>query len=57
MTTEDVLLALLNIGISASDLHLFSIGMLLDMIITYANSHSKSNSKIRQATQEDFNKF
>lgn len=61
MTTALFLLRCLEIGLSVKDLDLLSIGMVID-IWTESNNDRATDGKqggdtVREATQEDFNRF
>lgn len=60
MTTPLFLLRCLEVGLSISDLELLTVGLVLDIWTERLNDdvkESKSKSDIREATQEDFDKF
>lgn len=60
MTTPLFLLRCLEVGLSMSDLELLTVGLVLDIWTERLNDdvkEPKSKSDIREATQEDFDKF
>ena len=58
MTTPLFLLRCLEVGLSMSDLELLTIGLVLDIWTERLNDDVKEpKSDIREATQEDFDKF
>ena len=58
MTTPLVLLRCLEVGLSMSDLELLTVGLVLDIWTERLNDDVKEpKSDIREATQEDFDKF
>ena len=58
MTTPLFLLRCLEVGISMSDLELLTVGLVLDIWTERLNDDVKEpKSDIREATQEDFDKF
>lgn len=53
-----MLIACLRLGMTVKDVDDMEIGMILDIITTYNNIHeTPKKSKIRQATQDDFDRF
>lgn len=58
MTTPLFLLRCLEVGLSVSDLELLTVGLVLDIWTERLNDDVKEpKSDIREATQEDFDKF
>lgn len=58
MTTPLFLLRCLEVGLSMSDLELLTVGLVLDIWTERLNDDAKEpKSDIREATQEDFDKF
>lgn len=58
MTTPLFLLRCLEVGLSMSDLELMTVGLVLDIWTERLNDDVKEpKSDIREATQEDFDKF
>ena len=58
MTTPLFLLRCLEVGLSMSDLELLTVGLVLDIWTERLNDDVKEpKSNIREATQEDFDKF
>ena len=58
MTTPLFLLRCLEVGLSMSDLELPTVGLVLDIWTERLNDDVKEpKSDIREATQEDFDKF
>jgi hypothetical protein len=58
MTTPLFLLRCLEVGLSMSDLELLTVGLVLDIWTERLNDDVKEpKSDIREATQEDFDKF
>ena len=58
MTTPLFLLRCLEVGLSMSDLELLAVGLVLDIWTERLNDDVKEpKSDIREATQEDFDKF
>ncbi len=58
MTTPLFLLRCLDVGLSMSDLELLTVGLVLDIWTERLNDDVKEpKSDIREATQEDFDKF
>lgn len=58
MTTPLFLLRCLEAGLSMSDLELLTVGLVLDIWTERLNDDVKEpKSDIREATQEDFDKF
>ena len=58
MTTPLFLLRCLEVGLSMSDLELLTVGLVLDIWTERLNDDvNEPKSDIREATQEDFDKF
>ena len=58
MTTPLFLLRCLEVGLSMSDLELLTVGLVLDIWTERLNDDVKEpKSDIREATQEDYDKF
>lgn len=58
MTTPLFLLRCLEVGLSMSDLDLLTVGLVLDIWTERLNDDVKEKkSNVREATQEDFDKF
>lgn len=54
-------MALLKLGINVEDFSFFTIGELIDLLITQNNQYEEidknKKEKVRKATQSDFDKF
>lgn len=58
MTTPLFLLRCLEVGLSMSDLDLLTVGLVLDIWTERLNDEVKeTKSDVREATQQDFDKF
>ena len=53
LTTETYIIIVKNMGFSVAELKFFDIGDILDV----ANEYISGKSDVRQATQEDFDRF
>lgn len=58
MTYQRILLAGIRVGLRMNEIDELEIGELLDIIITFNNENEKDEkSKVRNATQDDFDRF
>lgn len=60
ITYDQLVLACMKMGLSMRDIDNLEIGMLIDLLITFLNQleeNDKQSTNIRNATQEDFDRF
>lgn len=57
LSTELLIVRALERGIALSDFDNLTIGMIMDIIITYNNESNYEDDDTREATQEDFDKW